>query len=491
MLKQGLQQKLLQKLSPQQIQLMKLLQVPVFELEQRIKEELQNNPALEEGKEEEEEDASDEDIAENENDSEENLTEREDDFNLDEYIQDDEIPDYKTTQRNSSPDEERREAPVVSGNSFQEQLLAQLNMCDFDDRQRHLAEQLIGSFDDDGYLRRDLKAMTDDLAFSQNIQTSEEELQEILAELQTFDPPGIGARTLQECLLIQLLRKDDNSDAVVLAEKILTRYMSEFTGKQYEKIMRSMEISEDQLKAAIHEILKLNPRPGGSTYEGQKSLQHIIPDFIITNNGGKLELSLNSKNAPELRLNREYKEMLDHYIKERKNKNSSRTSREAVSFVRQKIESAKWFIDAMKTRQNTLYSTMKTIMDYQYEYFLDGDQKKLKPMVLRDIANLTGLDISTVSRVSNSKYVQTPFGTFLLKSFFSEALQTESGEEVSSKEVKQILSDSVAAEDKRNPVTDDALAKILKEKGYPIARRTVAKYREMLGIPVARLRKEL
>lgn len=491
MLKQGLQQKLLQKLSPQQIQLMKLLQVPVFELEQRIKEELQNNPALEEGKDEEEDELSEEEeTAQNETDAEENLTEREDDFSLDEYIQDDEIPDYKTSQRNSSPDEERKEAPVVSGNSFQEQLTEQLQLCDFDERQHHLAEQLIGSFDDDGYLRRDLKAMTDDLAFSQNIQTSEQELQEILAEIQTFEPPGIGARTLQECLLIQLLRKDDNSEAVVLAEKILTRYMNEFTGKQYEKIMRYMEISEAQLKAAIHEILKLNPRPGGSTYEGQKSLQHVIPDFIITNNNGKLELSLNSKNAPELRLSREYKEMLDHYIKERKNKNS-KTSREAVSFVRQKIESAKWFIDAMKTRQNTLYSTMKTMMDYQYEYFLDGDQKKLKPMVLRDIANLTGLDISTVSRVSNSKYVQTPFGTFLLKSFFSEALQTESGEEVSSKEVKQILSDSVAAEDKRNPVTDDALARILKEKGYPIARRTVAKYREMLGIPVARLRKEL
>jgi RNA polymerase sigma-54 factor len=490
MLKQGLQQKLLQKLSPQQIQLMKLLQVPVFELEQRIKEELQNNPALEEGKEESDDELSEEEDSQNETDTEENLTEREDDFNLDEYIQDDEIPDYKTSQRNSSPDEERKEAPVVSGNSFQEQLTEQLQMCDFDDRQRHLAQQLIGSFDDDGYLRRDLKAMTDDLAFSQNIQTSEQELQDILAEIQTFDPPGIGARTLQECLLIQLLRKDDNSDALVLAEKILTSYMSEFTGKQYEKIMRYMEISEEQLKAAIHEILKLNPRPGGSTYEGQKSLQHVIPDFIITNNSGKLELSLNSKNAPELRLSREYKEMLDHYIKERKTK-GSRVSREAVSFVRQKIESAKWFIDAMKTRQNTLYSTMKTMMDYQYEYFLDGDQKKLKPMVLRDIALLTGLDISTVSRVSNSKYVQTPFGTFLLKSFFSEALQTESGEEVSSKEVKQILSDSVGAEDKRNPVTDDALAKILKEKGYPIARRTVAKYREMLGIPVARLRKEL
>ena len=268
--------------------------------------------------------------------------------------------------------------------------------------------------------------------------------------------------------------------------------MDEYTRKHYEKIMLQMGITEEQLKTAHHEILKLNPRPGNSEYEGRKSIQHIIPDFIIFNNDGVLELSLNSKNAPELRLSKEYKEMLDHYVKEKKKKNgSSNSAKEAVSFVRQKIDAAKWFIDAMKTRQNTLYSTMKTMMDYQYEYFLDGDQKKLRPMVLRDIAQITGLDISTVSRVSNSKYVQTPFGTFLLKSFFSEAMQTESGEEVSSKEVKQILSDSVAAEDKRKPVTDDALAAILKEKGYPIARRTVAKYREMLGIPVARLRKQL
>lgn len=483
---------MLQRLSPQQIQLMKLLQVPVFALEQRIKEELQNNPALEEGKEEEADDLSDEEKLDEQESDETNITEREEDFNIDEYIQDDEIPDYKTASHNTGSDEERREAPVVSGNSFQEQLLTQLHLCDFDDRQYHLAEQLIGSMDDDGYLRRDLNAMVDDLAFSQNIQTSEQELQEILGEIQSFDPPGIGARTLQECLLLQLLRKDDSSEAFIHAEKILADFMDEYTRKHYEKIMLQMGITEEQLKTAHHEILKLNPRPGNSEYEGRKSIQHIIPDFIIFNNDGVLELSLNSKNAPELRLSKEYKEMLDHYVKEKKKKNgSSNSAKEAVSFVRQKIDAAKWFIDAMKTRQNTLYSTMKTMMDYQYEYFLDGDQKKLRPMVLRDIAQITGLDISTVSRVSNSKYVQTPFGTFLLKSFFSEAMQTESGEEVSSKEVKQILSDSVAAEDKRKPVTDDALAAILKEKGYPIARRTVAKYREMLGIPVARLRKQL
>ncbi|MBK5286366.1 MAG: RNA polymerase factor sigma-54 [Bacteroidia bacterium] len=490
MLKQGLQQRMLQRLSPQQIQLMKLLQVPVFALEQRIKEELQNNPALEEGKEEEADELSDEERIDEQEMDETNLTEREEDFNIDEYIQDDEIPDYKTSVRNTGPDDERKEIPVVSGSSFQEQLLTQLHLCEFDDREYHLAEQLIGSMDDDGYLRRDLKAMVDDLAFSQNIKTTEEELQEILSEIQTFEPPGVGARSLQECLLLQLIRKDDNSEPFIHAEKILSDFMDEFTRKHYEKILKLMLISEDQLKVAIHEILKLNPRPGSSAYEGKKSVQHIIPDFIIANNDGVLELSLNSKNAPELRLSKEYKEMLQHYVKDKKNK-SNRSAKEAVSFVRQKIEAAKWFIDAMKQRQNTLFGTMQAIMDYQHEYFLDGDQKKLRPMVLRDIAQVTGLDISTVSRVSNSKYVQTPFGTYLLKSFFSEAMHTESGEEVSSKEVKQILSDSVVAEDKRNPVTDDALAAILKEKGYTIARRTVAKYREMLGIPVARLRKQL
>jgi RNA polymerase sigma-54 factor len=489
MLKQGLQQKMQQRLSPQQIQLMKLLQVPVFALEQRIKEELQNNPALEEGK-EEEDDLSDEEKTDEQETDESILTEREEDFNIDEYIQDDEIPDYKTAARNTSPDDERKEIPVVSGNSFQEQLLTQLHLCEFDDRQYHLADQLIGSMDDDGYLRRDLKAMVDDLAFSQNIQTTEEELQEILSEIQTFEPPGVGARSLQECLLLQLIRKDDNSEPFLHAEKILSDYMDEFTRKHYEKIIERMNISEEKLKAAMQEILKLNPRPGSSAYEGKRSVQHIIPDFIIVNNDGVLELSLNSKNAPELKLSREYKEMLAHYVKDKKNK-SNRSAKEAVSFVRQKIEAAKWFIDALKQRQNTLFGTMHAIMDYQYEFFLDGDQKKLKPMVLRDIAQITGLDISTVSRVSNSKYVQMPYGTYLLKSFFSEAMQTESGEEVSSKEVKQILSDSVGTEDKRNPVTDDALAAILKEKGYTIARRTVAKYREMLGIPVARLRKQL
>lgn len=487
--KQSLSQKLLQKLSPQQIQLMKLLQIPVAMLEQRIKEEIQDNPALEEGpeNEEDEEDVNEEDEIV---DTEEEVTEtdeRKEDISLDEYMQDDEIPDYKTSVNNTAPDEERKDIPYSGAISFQEQLLSQLYLCNFDDREYHIAEQLIGSIDDDGYLRRELPAIVDDLAFSQNIHTNPSELEQILKAIQNFDPPGIGARTLRECLLLQLKRKGETKPAVILAEKILRDYMDEFSRKHYEKIVRDLEIQEDELKAAINVILKLNPRPGSTASDGQKSVQHIIPDFIISNNEGKLELTLNSRNAPDLRLSKDYKEMLQHYSKEKKSKSRD----EAVQFVKQKMDSAKWFIDALQQRQLTLLATMSTIMEYQKEYFIEGDQRKLKKMVLRDIADKIGMDISTVSRVSNSKYVQTPFGTFLLKSLFSEGLQTESGEEVSSKEVKQILSDCVGNENKKNPLTDDALAKILKEKGYNIARRTVAKYREMLNLPVARLRKEL
>ncbi len=485
----GLQQKLQQKLSPQQIQLMKLLQIPVSLLEQRIKEEIQENPALEEGDEktEEEENANEEEetVAD---DEEEDISEREDDISLDEYMDEDEIPDYKTSANNTSPDEQRREIPLTTSGSFQDQLLAQLYQCNLDDRQYHIAEQLIGSIDDDGYLRRDLNAVVDDLLFSQNISTTVEELEKILKNIQSLDPPGIGARNLQECLLLQLERKNHERPSVQLAEKILRDYMEEFSRKHYEKIMREMNIGEEELKTGMNEILKLNPRPGSTASEGQKSIQHIIPDFIITYNDGTLELTLNSRNAPELRISRDYKEMLQHYSKD---KGKTKTSREAIQFVKQKLDAAKWFIDALKQRQHTLLETMRAIMEYQYEYFQEGDQRKLKKMVLRDIAEKVGMDISTVSRVANSKYVQTHFGTFLLKSFFSEGMQTESGEEVSSKEVKQILTDCISAEDKRHPITDDALTKILNEKGYNIARRTVAKYREMLSIPVARLRKEL
>ncbi len=486
-LRQGLHQKLLQKLSPQQIQLMKLLQIPVANLEQRIKEELQDNPALEEGNEEiEEEYNTDEEDTPPEDDQE--LGEREEDISLDEYLDDDEIPDYKTSVNNSSADDERRDIPLGAVGNFQDHLLSQLYLLQLDDREYHIAEQLTGSIDDDGYLRRELTAIVDDLAFSQNINATVPELEKILKDIQSLDPPGIGARTLQECLLLQVERKNEKRDSLVLARRILKNYFEEFSRKHYEKIGKELNVEDDVLKKAIGEILKLNPRPGNTMNQGQRSIEHIIPDFIITNSDGKLELTLNARNAPELRISRDYKEMLQQYSKE---KTKSKASKDAIVFVRQKLDSAKWFIDAIKQRQHTLFETMKTIMDYQHEYFVEGDIRKLKKMVLRDIAEKIGMDISTVSRVANSKYVQTHFGTFLLKSFFSEGLQTESGEEVSSKEVKQILTDCIGSEDKRKPLTDDALTKILNDKGYNIARRTVAKYREMLDIPVARLRKEL
>ena len=486
-LRQGLSQKLLQKLSPQQIQLMKLLQIPVANLEQRIKEELQENPALEEGAEVEEEEYNTDDEEETEVDDEE-LGEKEEEISLDEYLQDDEIPDYKTSVNNTSPDDERKEMPLSFQGNYQDQLLAQLYLLDIDDKQYHIAEQLIGSIDDDGYLRRELVAIVDDLAFAQNIQTNTESLEKVLKAIQSLDPPGIGARSLMECLLLQLNRKVSKRPSIDLAKKILSEHFEEFSKKHYEKIARDLDIDEEELKSGIDEILKLNPRPGNAINQGQRSVEHVIPDFIITNTEGVLELMLNSRNAPDLRVSRDYREMIDHYSKDKKN---VKANKDAITFVKQKLDAAKWFIDAIKQRQHTLYQTMHMIMDYQHEYFLEGDIRKLKKMVLRDIAEKINMDISTVSRVANSKYVQTPFGTFLLKSFFSEGMSTDSGEEVSSKEVKQILTDCIGAEDKRKPLTDDALTKILNKKGYNIARRTVAKYREMLDIPVARLRKEL
>lgn len=490
-MRQGLQQRMLQKLSPQQIQLMKLLQIPVASLEQRIKEELQENPALEEGSESEDEEEYQADSDESSSDEEttdEDISEREEDISLDEYLSDDEIPDYKTSTNNSSADDERKEIPVIAQSNFQEQLLAQLYSLDFDDREYHIAEQLIGSIDDDGYLRRELTAMVDDLLFAQNISVTADELEHILLAIQSLDPAGIGARSLQECLLLQLKRKGDKRPGIPLARTILTKRFDDFSKKHYQKIERDLDITEEQLKDAIAEILKLNPRPGDAGAQGSRPTEQIIPDFILVNNDGNLELTLNYRNAPELKVSRDYREMLDHYSKDKKN---SKANREAIQFVKQKLDAAKWFIDALQQRQHTLLETMRTIMEYQYDYFLEGDPRKLKKMVLRDIAEKLGMDISTVSRVANSKYVQTHFGTFLLKSFFSEGLQTESGEEVSSKEVKQILQDCIGSEDKRHPLTDDALTKILNDKGYKLARRTVAKYREMLDIPVARLRKEL
>jgi RNA polymerase sigma-54 factor len=499
MLRQSLQQKLLQKLSPQQIQLMKLLQVPTVALEQRIKEEIEINPALEEGEEGddeefkneeedatndgEEKEAADEDYPEKEQEKE-----RDDDFDINDYIQDEDLPYYKTAVNNSSADDERTEIPISVSSSFQDSLLSQLGLCDLDDHQYLIAQQLIGSLDDDGYLRRDINAILDDLAFAQNVHSTKEELLELLKVIQTFDPPGVGARNLQECLLLQLERKADDTPASRLAITIIKKYMDEFSKKHYDKIEKQLYLQENELKDAIHEILKLNPRPGNTNAEGTKSVQHIIPDFIITNSDGALEVTLNSRNAPDLRISRSYSEILDTYSKDRK---KDKSAKDAMMFIKQKVDAARWFIDAIQQRQYTLLKTMTAIMNYQKEYFLDGDETKLKPMILKDIADIVQMDISTVSRVANSKYVQTPYGTFLIKTFFSEALSTDSGEEVSSREVKKILSDAIGSEDKHHPLPDEKLVVMLKEKGYNIARRTIAKYREQLNIPVARLRKEI
>lgn len=498
MLKQSLQQKLLQKLSPQQIQLMKLLQLPTVALEQRIKEELEANPALDEGEdnnEEEEFENSEEAEADEITDKEESILDddgfkekRNDEVDVDDYYQDDDVPYYKLSANNSSPDDEKSEVPVITTVSFQDHLLNQLGLIELDSRQHLIAEHLIGTMDEDGYLRRDLESICNDLAFSQNIETNAHELELVLKIIQTFDPPGIGARNLQECLMLQLERKTELTRPVKFAKLIIRDFMEEFSKKHYEKISRHLGLLDEELKDAMHEILKLNPRPGGDISSDAKTIQHVIPDFIITNNDGQLELSLNSRNAPELKVSRDYTDMLKTYSK---NKKEDRSNKEAAVFVRQKLESARWFIDAIKQRQMTLLNTMQTILNYQYEYFLEGDEKKLKPMILKDIAEVVGLDISTISRVANSKYVQTQFGTFPVKSFFSEALSTDTGEEVSSREVKKILSDAVSGENKKKPLPDDKLAKLLQSKGYNIARRTIAKYREQLNIPVARLRKEL
>lgn len=507
----GLHQKLLQKLSPQQIQLMKLLQVPTAALEQRIKEELEINPALEEGSpddiaeeeiQQEDSEAEDdfstqdedsgekEEIVESADDAEaSDLQEaiRNEDVDIADYIGDEDVPYYKLNANNSSADDERPETPITVHVSYQDNLLASLGMLPFDDHHYLLAQHLIGSLDDDGYLRRNLEAIVDDLAFTQNIQTDVKELEETLKFIQTLDPPGIAARDLRECLMLQLERKHHDHAPNDVAYLILKDHMEEFSKKHYEKIQKSLSLDDEELKEAIHEILLLNPRPGGGSAEDSRTSQLIIPDFILTVSDNELELSLNSKNDPDLRISRSFQEMLSSYSKDKKNKDL----KEAVTFIKSKIDAAKWFIDAIKQRQHTLLSTMTAIMNFQKEYFLQGDETELKPMILKDIADMVGLDISTVSRVANSKYVETPYGTFLLKSFFSEGLQTDTGEEASSREIKKILTDHIGAEDKKHPLPDEKLAEILNKAGYNIARRTVAKYREQLNIPVARLRKEV
>lgn len=482
MLKQRLQQKLLQKLSPQQIQMIKLLEIPTMQLEQRIKKEIEENPVLEEGRDKEEFDAAPEEAAA--------TASEKDDFSIDEYLNKDDIPSYKLYTKNYSNDEKRADIPFSVGATFHDHLESQLGLRNLDQRQHALAEYIIGNIDEDGYLRRDLEAISDDLAFTLNIETKEQELLDILRIIQDFDPIGVGARDLRECLLLQIWAKDQTNPNIALAGQILRYHFDEFTKKHYDKIQAKLGVTDNEIKLAVDEILHLNPKPGSSFSDPMnKTSQVIIPDFILDNNEGELEISLNGRNTPELRISRTYAEMLESYASSKKKPSSDQ--REAVSFVKQKLDSAKWFIDAIKQRQNTLMVTMNSILEYQREYFDDGDETKLKPMILKDIADKTGLDISTISRVANSKYIQTHFGIIPLKFFFSEGLQTESGEEVSTREIKKILQECIGNEQKRKPLTDDKLAEILQKKGYHIARRTVAKYREQLNIPVARMRKEL
>lgn len=494
-LSQSLQQKLLQKLSPQQIQLMKLLQVPTANLETRIKEELEENPALELDEEKHDEGADElkDEFSENGEEDYEEPDGSEDEYdNIDvsEYVQegDDEVGDYKLRDDNYPEEDEGRQLPFKTETSFYEMLINQLGMLKLEDKEQAIAEQIVGSIDEDGYLRRETAAIVDDLAFRQNIITTEQEVETLIKRIQQFDPPGVAARNLQECLLLQLMRQKDEGRQVDMAIKAISKYFDEFTKKHYEKIQRGLNLTDEQLREVIQQIIKLNPKPGGNVGEINKAENYVVPDFFIINNGGKLELTLNSRNAPELRISEGYRDMLKEY--ERGSKKDKR-QKEAVLFIKQKIDAAKWFIDAIKQRQHTLLSTMNAIMEHQYNFFLTGDETELKPMILKDIAEKTGLDISTVSRVANSKFVQTEFGTYRLKFFFSESLSTDSGEEVSTREVKKILSNLIEGEDKKHPLSDERLTELLQEKGYNIARRTVAKYREQLNIPVARLRKEL
>lgn len=484
MQKLHLSQVLSQKLSPQQIQFIKLLQVPTAELEARVEEELEINPALEEGKEEEKKESED-DFEDN---YEEDLGYDDKDVNLEDYLNDD-YGGYKMQgDGNYSPDEEEREIPISSGISLHEQLISQLGFLKLDERQKTIGKQLIGSIESDGYIRRDLEAIINDLAFSQNIETDIDELEEILRKIQGFDPAGIAARNLQECLLIQLERKEHHDDPTVQnAIRIINDCFDEFTKKHYPKIQKKLDMGDEELKEAVNMITRLNPKPGGIS-DGLVKNQYIIPDFILTNTEGKLEISLNSKNAPELRVSKSYSEMFDAYEKSDK---KDKKLKDTVTFVKQKLDAAKWFIDAIKQRQQTLLKTMQAILEYQDEFFIEGDETKLKPMILKDIAEKIEMDISTVSRVANSKSIQTEFGIFPLKYFFSEGIATDSGEDVSNKEVKSVLQTLVDGENKRKPLSDDKLVKMLNDKGYNIARRTVAKYREQLQIPVARLRKEL
>lgn len=499
MLHQRQQQKLLQKLSPQQVLVMRLLQQPILSLEQRIKQEIEDNPALEESLENNDlDEITDETTSDSIDADEDTFSEEDEDrteliadneFSYEDYLDVDDIPDYKLVSNNRSKDDEPWESPVVSGISAQEYLLAQMGVQKIPDKQFIIASTIIGNLDENGYLTREIPALVNDLAFNQNIEITEDEVLEALRLVQGFDPPGIAARTLQECLLLQLQNKTERNYVTDLAGIIIQYYFDEFSKKHYEKIIQKAHITEEELKDAIEEITQLNPKPGFTISDETKSSQYVTPDFLVSINDGELELTLNSRNAPELSINREYTVMLQGY--NQKKKKINRSERAALTFIKQKIDAARGFIDAIKQRQETLFITMKAILDYQKDYFQTGDETLLKPMILKDISNMVDLDISTVSRVANSKYVQTPFGTFLLKSFFSESLQNSMGEEVSTREIKKILNDVIESENKSAPFTDEELEEILQRKGYNIARRTIAKYRKQLRVPVARLRKEL
>ena len=483
MLKQQLQQKLQQKLSPQQIQMIRLLELPTLELEERVKHELEDNPALEEGKEPQD------DLEHSE--EEENFAaegSENEDLSLGDYFSADDIPEYKLQQMTERA-ERKEEIPFAEGESLSEFLLEQLRLRELPEKQVKIAEYIIGNLDDDGYLRRDLSAIADDLVFQAGVEADEAEVEQVLRIIHDFEPAGIGARDLKECLLIQL-NKREKTEATRLALRILNSYFEDFTRKRYERILKTLDITEEELKRAIREITLLNPKPGSSWGDTMETaMSQVVPDFVVEANNGELTLSMNNRGVPDLRINQEYAEMFQDYAGNKANQTADR--RDAVQFVKQKLDAAQWFIDAIRQRNETLQRTMETIICLQREFFLTGDETTLRPMILKDVAERTGYDISTISRVSNSKYVQTNFGVYPLKYFFSESMQTDTGEEISTREVKKIMKDHVDAEDKRHPLTDEDLAAILKEAGYVIARRTVAKYREQLGIPVARMRKEI
>ncbi len=486
MLKQGLQFKLSQKLSPQQIQLMKLIQLPTQEFEQRLKQELEENPALEV----EDENADDYENSQltdsyDEYDDSGNESINAEDINIDEYLSDDEIPNYKTQANNYSSDDEEKDIPFASGPSFTQHLKNQMNTYRLTEEEEIINDFLIGSIDDSGYIRRDLTDILDDLAFTENIFTTEKELERLLKIVQQLDPAGVGARDLKECLILQLKRKEEKP-CINLAIDILENGFEHFVKKHYTKLLQKFHITEEELKDAIKQIERLNPKPGGSFVGNSKVTEQIVPDFTIRIVDGELELTLNSRNAPELHISNEYNNLMHGY---KDSSEKSKSQKEAVMFIKHKLDAAKWFIDAIKQRQQTLLLNMNAIMQHQKEYFLTGDERKLKPMILKDIADVIDMDVSTVSRVASSKYVSTPYGTKLIKEFFSESMKNDQGEDVSTREIKNILESVIKEEDKKKPLTDDRLALILKDKGYPIARRTIAKYREQLDIPVARLRK--